>query len=120
MRETEQRALAAEARLREMQERAIEGEARLRELAARESALEAILAQVKTDWPDIFDASGAVRPPCGDEREMLAELIEAHERARNLEERAIEAEGRLREAQRHGRDMEGRALAAEELIAWRR
>ncbi len=141
LREMEQRALTAEAGVREMEERAlaqvgstrlaplnelisgepeISAEARLRELEARERANEELLAQLKTDWPDIFDASGAVRAPCADERDRLARLSEAQERARNLEKRAIAAEGALREAQFRARDMEQRALASEELIAWRR
>jgi hypothetical protein len=113
----EQRALAAEARMRETEQRAEEAQARVREMEERALASEAILALLKTQWPDVFDASGAVRVSGADERDRLAQLAEAEERVRNLEERAITAEGALREAQFRARDMEQRALASEELIA---
>lgn len=127
MREMEQRAVAAEAALRASEQRAIAAEARMRESEQRAAASEAslielaaMLARVKTQWPDIFDASGVVRAPAASERDRLAQLAAAQERARNLEERAIAAEGALREAQFRARDMEQRACAAEELIAGRR
>lgn len=76
-----------------------------------------MLARVKTQWPEIFDDAGAVRAAGAGERDMLARLTEAQERARILEKRASLAEGALREAQFRARDMEARALAAEALIA---
>ena len=123
----EQRALAAEARLRESDQRALKAEAQMRESEQRAAASEAglielaaMFTRVKNEWPDIFDASGAVRAPAASERDRLAQLVAAQERARNFEERAIAAEGALREAQLRARDMEQRACAAEELIAGRR
>lgn len=123
----EQRAIAAEARVQETEQRALTAQAQTRESEQRAAASEAglielaaTLARVKMQWPDIFDASGAVRAPAASEREGLAQLVAAQERARNFEERAIAAEGALREAQFRARDMEQRACAAEELIAGRR
>ena len=126
MQEMEQRALAAIAQLREMEQRALASEAQVRDMQeralaseARSRALEAMLARLKKEWPDIFDASGALVAPDADERDARARLADAQQRARNLEERATMAEGRLREAQHHARDMEQRACAAEALIAGR-